>query len=53
MGFGGWIGGYLFDQTGSYTTPFLIGVVFNVVNLVIVGTLIAKLPTRETPFVEG
>ena len=43
MGLGGWIGGYLFDQTGSYTAPFLIGVAFNVVNLVIVGTLIAKL----------
>ena len=47
MGFGGWIGGYLFDQTGSYTAPFLIGVAFNVVNLAIVATLIVKLRSRE------
>ena len=42
MGLGSWMGGYLFDLTGSYTMPFLIGVVFNVANLVIVGFLIAR-----------
>jgi MFS family permease len=49
MGLGGWLGGFLYDQTGSYTAPFLIGVAFNVVNLVIVAALIAKLPPRQTP----
>ena len=53
MGFGGWIGGFLFDQTGSYTTSFLIGVAFNLVNLVIVGTLITKLPSREGSAMAG
>ena len=43
MGFGGWMGGYLFDLTGSYTMPFLIGVAFNAVNLVIVAGLIFRL----------
>ena len=47
MGLGGWLGGFLYDQTGSYTMPFLIGVGFNVVNLVIVGALITKLPPRQ------
>ena len=47
MGLGGWLGGFLYDQTGSYTMPFLIGVGFNVVNLVIVGALISKLPPRQ------
>jgi MFS family permease len=43
MGFGSWMGGYLFDLTGSYTLPFLIGAGFNVVNLMIVGWLIVRL----------
>ena len=49
MGMGGWIGGYLFDVTGSYTAPFLIGVGFNLVNLAIVFALIGKLPNRNEP----
>lgn len=43
MGFGGWMGGYLFDLTGSYTIPFLIGVGFNLVNLVIIGWMIRRI----------
>ncbi len=43
MGLGSWMGGYLFDLTGSYTLPFLIGAGFNVVNLAIVGWLIVRL----------
>jgi MFS family permease len=42
MGFGSWMGGALFDSTGSYTTPFLIGVAANCVNLVIVGLLASR-----------
>lgn len=49
MGFGSWMGGYLFDLTGSYTLPFLIGVGCNVINLAIVATLVARLKfTRRT-----
>ena len=43
MGFGSWMGGYLFDLTGSYTLPFLIGAGFNLANLIIVSLLIYKL----------
>jgi MFS family permease len=44
MGFGGWMGGFLFDLSGSYTLPFLIGAAFNAGNLVIIALLIARLP---------
>ena len=43
MGFGGWMGGFLFDLTGSYTLPFLIGAVFNAGNLAIVAGLVFRL----------
>jgi MFS family permease len=43
MGFGSWMGGYLFDITGGYTLPFLIGASFNLVNLVIVTQLTYRL----------
>ena len=43
MGFGSWMGGYLFDLTGSYTMPFLIGVAINATNLVIVAALILRM----------
>lgn len=42
MGFGSWMGGALFDATGSYTVPFLLGVAANVVNLCIVAFLISQ-----------
>ena len=45
MGFGSWMGGNLFDVTGSYTLPFLIGVAANATNLVIVGILMTKTRT--------
>ena len=32
MGFGSWMGGYLYDLTGSYTLPFLIGAGLNSFN---------------------
>lgn len=47
MGFGGWMGGYLFDLTGSYTLPFLIGVGFNIVNLIIIVALILRIGPRR------
>ncbi|MBL4720464.1 MAG: MFS transporter [Alphaproteobacteria bacterium] len=40
MAIGAWMGGLLFDLTGSYTIAFLIGVVCNVGNLLIIGRLI-------------
>ena len=40
MAIGGWLGGFGFDLTGGYQSAFLVGVGFNVVNLLIVGFLI-------------
>jgi MFS family permease len=48
MGLGSWMGGALFDVTGSYTTPFLIGVAANCINLVIVGALLTT-TRKSTP----
>jgi MFS family permease len=42
MALGAWLGGYLYDLTASYHTAFLAGVLFNLVNLVIVGALLAR-----------
>ena len=49
MGFGSWMGGALFDSTGSYTTPFLIGVAANCINLVIVGALLTTTRKSDPP----
>ena len=40
MALGGWLAGYMFDSTGSYTPAFLVGAAFNVTNLFIVFGLI-------------
>ena len=36
MGIGSWTGGVMFDMTGTYFWAFLVGVGFNVVNLLII-----------------
>ncbi len=41
MGAGGWLGGVLFDATGSYEMPFLVGVTTNAFNVLLIGSLIA------------
>jgi MFS family permease len=47
MALGSWLGGAIFDVTGSYKLAFLIGVVFNLGNLLIIGGL--NLRTRRRP----
>ena len=42
MALGGWVAGYVFDLTGSYSPAFLIGVAFNVANLAILVGLIMR-----------
>ena len=50
MGFGSWIGGVLFDMTGTYVSAFLLGVAFNVANLVVLAVLIFRIgPRRMLP----
>jgi MFS family permease len=45
MGLGSWMGGFLFDLSGSYTLPFLIGVATNIGNLCVIGYLIFRTGT--------
>lgn len=42
MAVGGWLGGALYDATGSYGAAFMIGLGFNVANLVLLGVLVGR-----------
>jgi MFS family permease len=42
MAFGSWFAGYLYDHFGYYAPAFAIGVAFNVLNLCLIGFLIAR-----------
>jgi MFS family permease len=42
MALGGWLGGLIFDLTGVYRSAFLVGVAFNLGNLVLVATLLYR-----------
>ncbi|MBN8890009.1 MAG: MFS transporter [Rhodospirillales bacterium] len=43
MATGGWMGGAVYDASGSYAPAFLLGVASNVANLAVVGFLVARL----------
>ena len=42
MAFGGWMAGHVFDLTGLYQLAFLIGLGFNIANLLIIGLLFGR-----------
>lgn len=42
MAVGGWVGGHIFDMTGSYHLAFYLGLALNIANLAIVGTLFVR-----------
>jgi MFS family permease len=42
MAFGSWFAGALYDHFGYYAPAFEIGVAFNLANLMVVGTLLAR-----------
>ncbi len=53
MALGSWLGGTLFDMTGSYKIAFLIGVGFNLANLTIIASLILRMRVRPLPALAG
>jgi MFS family permease len=42
MAFGGWFAGILYDHFGYYAPAFAAGIGANILNLVVVGTLVAR-----------
>jgi predicted MFS family arabinose efflux permease len=42
MAIGGWLAGALYDRTGSYLPAFAAGVGANILNLLMIGTLVAR-----------
>lgn len=51
MALGGWMAGAAFDLTGSYDAAFVNAIVFNLINLAIVLTLVAR--ARARPRIEA
>ncbi|MBN9007986.1 MAG: MFS transporter [Rhizobiales bacterium] len=47
MSFGGWISGVIFDATGSYAAAFLNGVAWNLLNVMIVVSLLFRARQRR------
>jgi len=49
MALGGWMGGVLFDMTGSYRAAFLNGIAWNVLNAAIAWFLLSRQNRRAAP----
>jgi MFS family permease len=49
MAAGGWLAGAIYDRFGFYEAAFGTGLAFNLVNLVIVGSLVLRLPQVLRP----
>jgi hypothetical protein len=49
MAAGGWLAGAIYDRLGFYEAAFGTGLAFNLVNLVIVGSLVFRLPQVLRP----
>ena len=50
MALGSWLGGAVFDATGTYRTAFLIGAAFNLGNLAIITSLIIRTPRFQRAY---
>jgi MFS family permease len=51
MALGGYLGGLIYDLTATYTLAFLVGIAFNVLNLLLIGLLVWRTgnPQRLAP----
>ena len=49
MTVGSWLAGHLYDVFGSYGPAFMVGVLSNLANLALIGTLVMR--QRKTPYV--
>jgi MFS family permease len=47
MAVGGWFAGFLYDQFGYYAPAFGAGILFNVLNLAVVGFLVTRQPRQR------
>ena len=47
MAFGGWISGYIYDQTGSYELAFWNGIIWNMLNVSLVIFLLYRGSNRK------
>ena len=44
MAAGGWLAGVMYDQFAFYAPAFAVGVVFNLLNLMVIGALVVRQP---------
>jgi MFS family permease len=49
MAVGSWLAGRMYDHFGSYAPAFASGVAFNLLNLLLLGLLVIRLPRRSGP----
>lgn len=47
MALGGWMSGWIYDATGSYSWAFVNGIGWNLMNIAIIGTLLARSRPRH------
>ena len=48
MAFGGWVSGFIFDLSGSYSLAFLNGIIWNVINILLIIYLMFKGKSNKT-----
>ena len=49
MAAGGWLAGAIYDYAGFYAAAFATGILFNLANLIVVGSLVLRQSRRHSP----